>query len=147
VPSRPQVEAGLCGQVAAEAGATPAGTNEQTPGAAGVLHDLQVSLQALSQQIPSTQNPLPQSAAHPQAAPLARWAPPSAPQVAPSCPAFGFGVPPPPCPLQPATANAAPRSATSSGSWGRRCITTSSTPRRPEYSGPPATFETIPDPV
>jgi hypothetical protein len=36
-----------------------------------VLQDLHVSVQALLQQTPSTQNPLPQSPAHPQAAPLA----------------------------------------------------------------------------
>jgi hypothetical protein len=36
-----------------------------------VLHDLHVSVQALLQQTPSTQKPLAQSPAHPQAAPLA----------------------------------------------------------------------------
>jgi hypothetical protein len=35
-----------------------------------VLHDLHVSVQALLQQTPSTQNPLAQSPSHPQAVPL-----------------------------------------------------------------------------
>ena len=73
VPSNPQVETGLCGQVSAELGGTPAATNEQTPGAAGVLHDLQLSVQAVLQQTPSTQNPVAQSAAHPQAALVFLW--------------------------------------------------------------------------
>jgi hypothetical protein len=98
VPSSPQVETELCGQVSGELGGTPAGTNEQTPGAAGVLHALQVSVHALPQQRPSTQNPLAQSAAHPQAVPFALPAPPSAPQVGPSRPASCLGVGPPLCP-------------------------------------------------
>ena len=49
-------------------GATPAGTNPQIPGDPGVLHALQVSVQALLQQTPSTQNPLTQSPAQPHAA-------------------------------------------------------------------------------
>jgi hypothetical protein len=96
VPSSPQVETELLGLVSGERGATPAGTSEQTPGAAGVLHALQVSVQALLQHTPSTQNPLAQSAVHPQAAPFALPAPPSARQAAPSCPPSGLGVPPPP---------------------------------------------------
>ena len=52
-------------------GESPAGTNAQIPGAPVVLQDLHVSVQALLQQTPSTQNPLAQSPAHPQAAPLA----------------------------------------------------------------------------
>jgi hypothetical protein len=75
-------------------GATPAATREQTPGAPGVLHALQVSAQAVLQQRPSTQNPLAQSAAHPQAAPFALPAPPSGLQATPSCPASGLGAPP-----------------------------------------------------
>ena len=52
-------------------GDPPAGTNAQIPGAPVVLQDLQVSVQALLQQTPSTQNPLAQSPLHPQEAPLA----------------------------------------------------------------------------
>ena len=77
VPSSPQVETGLCGQTLAALGATPAATNEQMPGAEGVLQDLQVSVQALLQQTPSTQKPLVQSASQPQAVPLVLRAPPS----------------------------------------------------------------------
>jgi hypothetical protein len=58
-------------------GASPATTKLQIPGAAVVLHDLQVSPHALLQQTPSTQNPLAQSAAHAQAVPLVPFAPPS----------------------------------------------------------------------
>jgi hypothetical protein len=71
VPSRPQVDGSDAGQVAAVRGFPPAGTNEQIPCAPAVLQDLHVSVQALLQQTPSTQNPLPQSPSHPQAAPLA----------------------------------------------------------------------------
>jgi hypothetical protein len=96
VPSNPQVEAGLFGQVSAELGGTPAATNEQTPGAAGVLHDLQLSVQAVLQQTPSTQNPVAQSAAQPQAAPFALCAPPSGLQATPSRPPSVLGAGPPP---------------------------------------------------
>jgi len=51
-------------------GGSPAATNVQVPGAEMVLQDLQVSLQALLQQTPSTQNPVSQSLSHPQAVPL-----------------------------------------------------------------------------
>jgi hypothetical protein len=71
VPSRPQVDGSEAGQTLALRGAPPAGTNAQVPGAPAVLHDLHVSVQAVLQQTPSTQNPLAQSPAHPQAAPLA----------------------------------------------------------------------------
>lgn len=71
VPSRPQVEGSEAGQTPAPRGAPPAGTNAQDPGAPAVLQDLHVSVHALLQQTPSTQNPLAQSPAHPHAAPLA----------------------------------------------------------------------------
>jgi hypothetical protein len=70
VPSRPQVDGSEAGQTPALGGAPPAGTNAQIPGAPAVLHDLHVSVHALLQQTPSTQNPLAQSPSHPQAAPL-----------------------------------------------------------------------------
>jgi hypothetical protein len=56
--------------VPAARGATPAGTNPQIPGEPGVLQALQVSVHALLQQTPSTQNPLTQSPPQAQAAPL-----------------------------------------------------------------------------
>jgi hypothetical protein len=80
VPSSPQVATALFGQTSAVRGASPAATKLHVPGADFVSHDLHVSVQAVLQQIPSTQNPLVQSAAHPQAAPLAALAPPSRPQ-------------------------------------------------------------------
>jgi hypothetical protein len=58
VPSSPQVEASALGQTLAARGGRPLGTNEQVPGDCGVLHALQVSVQAVLQQTPSTQNPL-----------------------------------------------------------------------------------------
>ena len=71
VPSRPQVEGSDAGQTLALRGAPPAGTNAQIPWDPALLQDLHVSVQALLQQTPSTQNPLAQSPPHPQAAPLA----------------------------------------------------------------------------
>jgi hypothetical protein len=68
-------------------GASPAATKLHVPGADFVLHDLQVSLQALLQQTPSTQNPLAQAAPHAHAAPLAALVPPSRPQEIASPPA------------------------------------------------------------
>ncbi|HET6197644.1 MAG TPA: hypothetical protein VFE12_17915 [Acetobacteraceae bacterium] len=95
VPSWPQV-------AAAEEAHWPAGawppfaTNEQIPGALGSLQVLHVSVQALLQQTPSTQNALWQSPAQPQAAPFGRFAPPStAAQAASMVPLSGFD---PPCP-------------------------------------------------
>jgi hypothetical protein len=106
VPSSPQDEAGLCGQTLATLGATPAATNEQTPGAEGVLQDLQLSVQALLQQTPSTQKSLVQSASQPQAVPLVLRAPPS-PHALPSWPPSTLAPPPPPWLLwQPAPAKA-----------------------------------------
>ena len=55
----------------ASRGVEPAGTKAHTPGELGVLQDLQVPVQALLQQRPSTQKPLAQSPAQPQARPLA----------------------------------------------------------------------------
>ena len=95
VPSSPQDEAGLCGQTLATLGATPAATNEQTPGAEGVLQDLQLSVQALLQQTPSTQKSLVQSALQPQAVPLVLRAPPS-PHDLLSWPPSTLTPPPPP---------------------------------------------------
>ena len=57
VPSVPQVETSVVGQVDAARGLRPAGTNEQIPIMPWTLQDLQVSVQALSQQTPSTQKP------------------------------------------------------------------------------------------
>ena len=71
VPSKPQLDGSEAGQVLVERGVEPAGTNAQTPGELGVLQDLQVPVQALLQQRPSTQKPLAQSPAQPQARPLA----------------------------------------------------------------------------
>ena len=94
VPSSPQDEEGLVGQTLAALGGTPAATNEQTPGADGVLQDLQFSVQALLQQTPSTQKSLVQSALQPQAAPLVLRAPPS-PHDLLSRPASTLPPPPP----------------------------------------------------
>ncbi len=70
MPSRPQLETSEIGQVPARRGATPAGTNPQIPGEPGVLQALHVSVQALLQQRPSTQNPLAQSPGQPHASPF-----------------------------------------------------------------------------
>jgi hypothetical protein len=77
VPSGPQVEAALFGHTSAVRGGSPAATKLQIPGAAVVPHDLQVSVQALLQQTPSTQNPLLQSAGPVQDVPLATLLEPS----------------------------------------------------------------------
>jgi hypothetical protein len=77
VPSSPQVDTALFGQTVAERGGSPAATKLHVPGADIVLHDLQVSVQALLQQIPSTQNPLVQSAPQAQAFPFGLALPPS----------------------------------------------------------------------
>ncbi len=95
MPSRPQLATGLAGQALATRGAPPAATSEQSPGAEGVLQDLQASVQALSQQTVSTQKPLAQSALQPQEAPLAVCAPASPAQVFPSVPASSLPPPPP----------------------------------------------------
>ena len=58
------------GHMAGVRGGSPAATNVQVPGAEMVLQDLQVSLQAVLQQTPSTQNPVSQSLSQPQAVPL-----------------------------------------------------------------------------
>ena len=56
VPSRPHVDAAEVAQSAARP-AAPFATKEQVPGAFGLLQVLQVSVQALLQQTPSTQKP------------------------------------------------------------------------------------------
>lgn len=86
---------GPWGQTLATLGATPAATNEQMPGAEGVLQDLQLSVQALLQQTPSTQKLLLQSVSQPQAAPLALRAPPSLHDLL-SGPPSGLPTTPPP---------------------------------------------------
>ena len=70
VPSSPQLETSEIGQVPARRGATPAGTSPQIPGEPGVLQALQVSVQALLQQRPSTQKPLAQSPGQAHASPF-----------------------------------------------------------------------------
>jgi hypothetical protein len=70
VPSRPQVVGSLFVQTDGERGRSPAATYEQVPGADVVLQDLQVSVQALVQQRPSTQKPLAQSLPQLQALPF-----------------------------------------------------------------------------
>lgn len=92
VPSSPQVDSALFGQTAGARGGSPAATKLQVPGAAIVLHDLQVSVQALLQQTPSTQNPLVQSAPHAHACPFGLGVPPSRPQAETSPPASFFPV-------------------------------------------------------
>jgi hypothetical protein len=86
VPSSPQVETTVFGQTSGERGGSPAATKEQVPGAETVLHDLQVSVQALLQQTPSAQKPLAQSAPQAHAVPLLLLIPPSRRQTAPSPP-------------------------------------------------------------
>jgi hypothetical protein len=63
-PSRPHVDTFDWAQVDGVRGASPEGTNVHTPGALPTLQALHVSLHSLSQQTPSTQKPLTQSAAH-----------------------------------------------------------------------------------
>lgn len=81
----------LFGHVDAVRGGSPAAMKLQVPGAAMVLQDLQVSVQALLQQTLSTQNPLPQSASQPQGVPLVFFVPASCEQagggasIPPSC--------------------------------------------------------------
>src|SRR6185312_10867081 len=75
---------------AGDRGGSPAATKLQVPGADVVPHDLHVSVQALLQQSPSTQNPLAQSPAQPHAVPLARLLPPSRPQATASAPPSFF---------------------------------------------------------
>jgi hypothetical protein len=95
VPSRPQVVGSLFGQTDGERGRSPAATNEQVPGADLVLQDLQVSVQAVLQQTPSTQWPLPQSLSQPQISPLVFCVPASCVHAPPSAPPSCLVVPPP----------------------------------------------------
>jgi hypothetical protein len=69
LPSVPPVDAG-CAAQPLRGSVAPAGTVEQLPIADGSAHVLHGPLQALSQQTPSTQNPLAQAAATLQAWPL-----------------------------------------------------------------------------
>jgi hypothetical protein len=85
VPSSPHVETSALGHTVADRGGAPFGTNEQVPGAAAVLHALQVSAQAVLQQRPSTQNPLVQSPPQPQACPFAFFIPPVPLQATSAC--------------------------------------------------------------
>ena len=73
-------------------GRSPAATYEQVPGAEAVLQDLQVSVQLVLQQTPSTQKPLAQSLSQPQAIPFVFWVPPSCAQLPPPAPASGLPV-------------------------------------------------------
>jgi hypothetical protein len=89
VPSSPHVDTSAAGHAVGWRGALPAGTKEQMPGAPCTSHDLQASVQALLQQTPSTQKPLPQSALQPHASPfillpLARPSPPLVHDCGPS---------------------------------------------------------------
>ena len=99
VPSRPQLEVSDRGQVLARRGLSPSGTNPQTPGELGVLQDLQVSVQPLLQQRPSTQKPLAQSPLQPHETPFGLRMPcvplQATPSVALSGPPSPLGLPPP----------------------------------------------------
>ena len=72
----------LLGQMDAERGGSPAATKLHVPGAESVLQALQLSVQALLQQTPSTQKPLAQSASQPHARPLTAGVPASPEQTA-----------------------------------------------------------------
>jgi len=99
VPSRPQLEVSDSGQVLGRRGLSPAETKPQRPGELEVLQDLQVSVQALLQQTPSTQKPLAQSPLQPHMTPFGLRMPfvslHATPSVAPSVPPSPLGVPPP----------------------------------------------------
>ena len=69
-PSGPQVAAGCDGHWLGSTGASPSGTGEQVPIRPGTLQAWQVPVQALLQQTPSTQLPLPHSSWQPQASPM-----------------------------------------------------------------------------
>jgi hypothetical protein len=65
VPSSPQLDMADAAQSAAARGAPPAGTAVQMPGDPWTLHAMQVPVQAVLQQTPSTQKPLWQSLSQP----------------------------------------------------------------------------------
>ena len=67
VPSSPQVLAMLAAHVLAPRGLPPVSMPTQVPADASAAHVMQPSVQAVLQQIPSTQKPLAQSLAHAQA--------------------------------------------------------------------------------
>jgi hypothetical protein len=106
-PSSPQVEMSDCGHTLAARGGEPFGTKEHVPGAAAVLHALHVSVQAVLQQTPSTQNPLVQSPPHPHACPFVFFIPPAPLQATSACasipPSGGDAF----LPLQPASTTSA----------------------------------------
>src|SRR4029079_7576377 len=93
-------------------GALPAGMNVQVPGAPCVLQDMHLSVQAVLQQTPSTQKPLPHSLAQPQESPGFFVPPASALHwiFMSTDPSFGFDPPPD---EQPAMASPIARAATS----------------------------------
>src|SRR5262245_60195784 len=98
MPSVPQVDGACCAH--SLSGSVPFVTGRQRPSAAPVLlfaQALQLSVQADSQQKPSTQKPLPHSAAAVQLVPLPAPVGVSVPPSSPPAPA----VPPPP-PVAPA---------------------------------------------
>ncbi len=66
----PQVATSAVGQVFESRGGSCFGTKAQVPTEPGTSHFLQLSVQPLAQQTPSTQKPLAQSPAHPQGAPF-----------------------------------------------------------------------------
>jgi hypothetical protein len=76
VPSRLQLDAAPMGHSLARRGVAPVGTTSQVPSEPGRLHDMHVPVHAELQQTPSTQNPLPHSAAQEQGCPRFVWPPP-----------------------------------------------------------------------
>jgi hypothetical protein len=114
VPSRPQVDTSDAGHAVASRGTPPAGTKLQVPGDPWTLQDLQLSVQAVLQHTPSTQVPLWQSLAQPQASPFILL-PLASPLVQLIDPSVLPSLPPPsgvwPDPLQPAAAIAIIRNA------------------------------------
>ena len=70
VPSLPQLAADSVGHCPGLRGGEPSGTSVHVPGNPGTLQARQVSPQAVSQQIPSTQLPLPHSPAQRHSSPL-----------------------------------------------------------------------------
>jgi hypothetical protein len=131
VPSSPHVETSAAGQSLASRGAPPAGTKLHSPDDPWTSHALQLSVQEVLQQTPSTQKPLWQSAAQPQAAPFILVPlPPSlehaAPSIFPSMWPPSFGLPDDPHP-----AAASPIAATNSVATSARGPADELPPRAP----------------
>jgi hypothetical protein len=84
VPSSPQVVGSDAAQVLASRGGVPAAANVQLPIAVGAAHVRHVSVQAVLQQTPSTQKPLPHSTPQVHACPFSFCAFASPLQVPPS---------------------------------------------------------------